>query len=167
MDSVIARLRDVWQSMIKGSGGHCPVCDKWGKVSAITMTGTCVRSLIWLRNEHIKTGQGWIHVPSTAPRYVMRSYSISSLKHWGLVQQRAEVPEPKEKGKPKTKYSGYWRITPVGQDFLDGLCQMPKKVFIYNDARWGASDDMTHARNCLDEQFDYDAMMRDTLAGSK
>ncbi len=167
MDSVIARLRDVWQSMIKGGGGHCPVCDKWGKVSAISMTGTCVRSLIWLRNEHIKTGQGWIHVPSTAPRYVMRSYSISSLKHWGLVQQRADVPEPKVKGQPKTKYSGYWRITPVGQEFLDGLCQMPKKVFIYNDARWGASDDMTHARNCLDEQFDYDAMMRDTLSGSK
>jgi hypothetical protein len=83
------------------------------------------------------------------------------------VQQRADVPEPKVKGQPKTKYSGYWRITPVGQEFLDGLCQMPKKVFIYNDARWGASDDMTHARNCLDEQFDYDAMMRDTLAGSK
>jgi hypothetical protein len=42
---------------------------------------------------------------------------------------------------------------------------MPKKVFIYNDDRWGASDDMVHARDCLDKQFDYDALMRETFAG--
>jgi hypothetical protein len=167
MDQTLGRLRDIWRSVIEGSGGHCPVCDRWGKITPIRMTHTTVRSLVWLRNIQDTTGQPWIHVPSVAPRFVMRSYSISSLKHWGLVQQRAEVPEPKTPGAPRTKFSGHWRITPLGREFAAGQIAVPQAVFVYNDSVWGKSDKEVYARDCFKEQFDYDAVMSSTLAGKE
>lgn len=165
MDTTLGRLRDIWRSIIEGSGGHCPVCERWGKVMPIRMTSTTVRSLVWLRDFQDRTQQAWVHVPSEAPRYVMRSYSISSLKHWGMVQQRAETVATDATGKRTTKYSGYWRITPQGRDFAAGLIAVPKAMFVYDDSVWGKSDKDVYARDCFKEHFDYDAMMSGTFAG--
>lgn len=167
MEPTIGELRSLWQKVSEGHGGDCPVCDRWGKVYSISMTGSLVRALGWLYKEHVSTGSEWINVPTVAPRYVMRSYAITSLKYWGFVKQCPPEPVIGKKGKvtkAKTKTSGLWAITPEGKAFVLNRMAAPKKVFVYADHVRGYSKDTVSAKEVMDKQFDYDAMMRDTFA---
>jgi hypothetical protein len=96
----------------------------------------------------------------------MRSYAISTLKHWNLVVQRYVPPPTKEEIKEgaqrKTKTSGMWQITVLGVAFLMEQVKMPKKVFVYNDTRMGAADELVSARECFEKEFNYDEMMGGT-----
>jgi hypothetical protein len=163
-----AILRGAWRQTTEHKGGYCTVCDRWGKINTLPLTGSMVRALLWLHREHAATGEMWINVPERAPRHVMRSYAISTLKHWNLVAQRYAPPPTKEEikaGAPrKTKTSGMWQITAHGIDFLNEAVKVPKKLFIYNDTRMGASDDLVTARECFEQEFNYDEMMASTYA---
>jgi hypothetical protein len=41
-------LRDQWRHTIDDEGGHCPVCDRWGRVYARGINNTMASALIWL-----------------------------------------------------------------------------------------------------------------------
>lgn len=161
-----AVLRREWQDTIEHSGGHCVICNRWGKINAFNLRGIMVKSMHWLYNE----GRGgWVNVPDRAPRFVSRSYAFSRLKHWGMVEQRYEPPLTKEERQAgvqrETRTSGMWRLTPVGHDFIFNGGQAPRVVFVYNDAVVGKSDDMVVARDCAHEKFNYDAMMSASFNG--
>jgi hypothetical protein len=168
LNEATAILRGAWKQTTEHKGGYCAVCDKWGKINTLPLTGSMVKALIWLHHEHVLSGDKWINVPARAPRYVMRSYSISTLKHWNLVAQRYVPPPTKEEikeGAPrKTKTSGMWQITTHGVDFLNEVIKVPKKLFVYNDTRVGASDEYITARECFEEEFNYDELMSSTYA---
>lgn len=161
-----AVLRREWQDTIEHSGGHCPVCNRWGKVNAIALRGVMVKTMHWL---HQVGGGKWVYVPGIAPRFVTRSYAFASLKHWGLVEQRHEPPLTKEERQAgvqrDTRTSGMWKLTPTGYDFIFNGAAVPKHVFVYNDTRIGVSDDMVTARECAHEKFNYDAMMGASFNG--
>lgn len=168
MHEATAILRGAWRQTTEHKGGYCAVCDRWGKINTLPLTGSMVRALIWLHREHAATGEMWVNVPERAPRHVMRSYAISTLKHWGLVAQRYAPPPTKEEikaGAPrKTKTSGMWQITGLGIDFLNETVKVPKKLFVYNDTRMGATDELVTARECFEEEFNYDELMASTYA---
>ena len=168
LNEATAILRGAWRQTTEHKGGYCAVCDRWGKINTLPLTGSLVKALMWLHREHASSGEMWINIPERAPRYVMRSYAISTLKHWNLVAQRYAPPPTKEEikaGAPrKTKTSGMWQITSHGIDFLNEAVKVPKKLFVYNDTRVGASDDLVTARECFEEEFNYDEMMASTYA---
>lgn len=167
MEPTLSQLKELWQKVSEGHGGYCPVCERWGKVYSISMTGSLVKALGWLYKEHKATGDDWINVPTSAPRSVMRSYAITSLKHWGFVKQKPQEPIIGKDGKvtkAKTKTSGLWAITPQGREFILNQVTAPKKAFIYADHVRGYSNEMVSAKEVMDKQFDYDAMMSDTFA---
>lgn len=158
MNNMIAQLRAVWRTTIEGSGGHCPVCNRWGKVYARPVNRTMARSLIWLA--HATTNaEGWVDVPKSGPRWLVQSNQLPTLRWWGLVARK------ENEGETNTKHSGYWCVTDKGLDFLNNGARIPKKVFTYNDTVEAYSAETVTIRDCFKDNFDYQATMTE-CAGS-
>lgn len=150
-------LRIHWGETIRHGGGHCPVCARWGSIYKRGINRTMARSLIWL-NAQEGDAEGWIDVPSTGPKDVLRTNQLSTLKWWGLIQR-------KPNNDPKKKCSGIWRVTDAGKEFISNATRVPKYVFTYNDDVMFVSDETVSLGDCFLDDFDYRQVMGD-LYGS-
>jgi len=144
-------LRKQWRHTIEHDGGHCPVCDRWGKIYARGINKTMARSLIWLF--FAKQEDGWVDVPSSAPKWLVRSNQLPTLRWWGLVERRANDD-------PKNKHSGMWSVTKLGEKFVHGEISIPEKVFTYNGEVEGSSDKFIFIHECFGDYFDYQEIMK-------
>lgn len=150
-------LRLSWKETIEHDGGHCPVCDRWGKVYGRAINITMAQSLVWLSRAD-KDEDGWVDVPNTAPRWLVRSNQLPTLKWWGLVERRANTEES------TNKFSGMWRCTELGLNFVFGRAQVPRKVFTYNNMVEGFSEEKIFICDVVDN-FDYADVMETQFKG--
>ena len=153
MLDALRNLRRGWRVLAEKDGGHCPVCDRWGKVYPRILNKTMVKSLIWLCQEQMRTKYDWIDVPNTGPRFIIRSNQLPVLTSWGLVERKLKN---EAKG---AKYSGLWRPTNKGWDFYHGTIKVPKKAFAYNNEVEGYSKELVRIDECFDTYFDYREVM--------
>lgn len=152
MEDILGKLRTIWRGTIESGGGHCPVCDRWGRVYSRPINRTMAKSLVWLA--HAKPdAQGWVDVPSTAPRWVVQSNQLPTLRWWGFIERKANDSNS------KTKHLGLWRMTPAGVDFVRHGARAPKSVFTYNGAVQGYSTETVVLRDCFLDNFDYNGTM--------
>lgn len=138
-----------WQKTIYNDGGDCPCCGRWGKVYPRSINVTMAKSLVWL-GDH----SSWVDVPNTAPRWVLRSNQLPTLRWWGLVERMENSPDSDQ------KHSGVWRVTSRGRDFLSGYYAVPKKVFTYDGwpVKW--SEEEVFLDDCLEGgSFLYNSVM--------
>ena len=154
-----AALRDAWGRTIANDGGHCPVCDRWGKVYLRNINVTMAQGLMWLCRQ---TGDedGWINVPVVGPQWLVRSNQLATLHWWNLVERKSKDETH------KAKFSGIWRPTALGKNFAGGLVRVPKSVYTYNNMVMRYSTEEVLISECLKEVFDYDQVMRESLDGS-
>jgi hypothetical protein len=115
------------------------------------------RALIWLVRKYTVT-KTWVHVPKEAPRGVVRTNQISTLKHWGLIEQK-----PHAAG--KSKKSGYWRPLELAIPFVAGTIKVPSHVWTYNDKLEKSSDVLVDIYKCLGTDYNYSELMRASLDG--
>lgn len=166
LNEKIAVLRSMWRDVIETNGGHCEVCDRWGKVNPIKLRGVMLKTMHWMYKHG---GFDWIDIPPTAPRFVLRSYAFASLKHWGFVEQHfLPVATKKERAEGITrnkKTSGTWRLTLDGYEFMFENKKAPQTVFVYNDKAVLFSNILVTARECANEKFNYDEMMSTNFKG--
>ena len=128
------------------------MCDRFGIVYRINLNATMAKSLIWLSKQN-GDRDGWVDVPITAPREVLRSNQLPTTKHWGLVERRPNTD-------PKIKHSGMWRITDKGRQFVNNNLRVPRKVYIYNDVVEAWTPEDVCIEDCFAERFDYQDAMR-------
>jgi hypothetical protein len=159
MDKELLNMRYNWRIIIENDGGHCPVCDRWGKIYGRTLNETMAKSLIWLVGAQ-KDADAWVDVPMTAPRWLVKSNQLPTLKWWGLVER---LPNS---GDSKNKHSGMWRSTTSGCDFVKRKVRVSKKVFTYNDSVEGFSDEKVTIDECFKEYFDYQEIMNTAFGDS-
>ena len=148
----IEKLRAIWRGTIESGGGHCPTCDRWGRVYSRPINRTMARALIWLAYADHDT-VGWVDVANSAPRWLVQSNQLSTLRWWGLIERA-----PND-GKNKTKHSGVWRVTAAGFDFVHHGVRIPKNVFTYNDTVQGFGTETVTIKDCFTDNFDYNATM--------
>ena len=146
-------LRLAWKETIEHDGGHCPVCDRWGKIYGRAINVTMAQSLLWLARA-MPEGSDWVDVPNSAPRWLVRSNQLPTLKWWGLVERRANTEDS------PNKYSGMWRVTSLGLQFASGQTSVPKKVFTYNNVVEGFSQEHVYIKDCGADVFDYQDVMQ-------
>jgi hypothetical protein len=147
-----AELRKAWRHTIDRDGGHCPVCDRWGKVYARNINKSMAKSLIWLCNARSDEA-GWVNVPVNGPQWVVRTNQLPTLRWWDLVERRPNTEDEKK------KHSGYWRVTQKGLDFVLKHTRVPKKVFTYNGEVEGVSLETVAIEDCFKDFFDYQDVM--------
>ena len=150
--------RDAWRHTIEGEGGYCPVCARWGKIYGRSLNETMARSLIWLVATPLVNG--WVDVPVKAPRWLVRSNQLPTLKWWGLVERHPSDSDS------KVKHSGLWRPTDLGYEFASARKRVPKKVFTYNDEVEGHSTETVSIDQCFKHHFDYQEVMNTHFAGT-
>lgn len=152
-------LRDAWGRTIAHDGGHCPVCDRWGKIYLRNINVTMAHGLMWLCRQ---TGDedGWINVPVVGPQWLVRSNQLATLHWWNLVERKSKDETH------KAKFSGIWRPTQLGKDFASGQARVPKSVYTYNNMVMRYSTQEVLISECLEEVFDYDQVMTESLHGS-
>jgi len=148
----MSTLREEWRKSIEGDGAHCPTCDRWGRIYGRSINRTMANSLMWLSLAPTDN-EDWVDIPSIAPRWLVRSNQLPTLKWWGLVERR---PNGKDS---KNKHSGMWRITQLGIDFVYGKVSIPKKVFTYNDVVQSVSPENVFIKDCFKDYFDYRDLM--------
>ena len=145
--------RDLMDGLDEGL--RCPCCAKYARRYRRPFNSTMAGSLCWLVATSEKTTGGWVHVPSTAPRWVLASNQLPTLRWWGLVERSDEDLEP------RLKHHGMWRPTPKGIDFAWGRVSVPLKVVTYDGAQTGYEGEEVFIRELKGKNFDYEAIMRD------
>jgi len=151
----LQELRDQWEIAKHEDGGHCPVCDRWGKIYPRGINSTMAKSLIWLFSK----GDDWVDVPNSAPSWVLRSNQLPTLRWWGMVERNDADKSP------ENKHSGMWRVTEFGKLFAQNKVPAPSKVFTYNGDVVGQSVDVVRIVECFKVSFDY-AEIFDSFNGS-
>lgn len=154
--SPLETLRQEWKETIEGDGGKCPCCDRWGKINSKPLNETMAMSLEWLAGF-----DDWVNIQVSAPKEILRSAQLSTLRYWKLVERRAKEPGS------NMKFSGYWRITQLGRDFVAGKVEVPRKVFMYNSEAVAFSTDTVTFKECSGVSFDYREVMSTSLIGEK
>lgn len=132
----------------------CPVCSATHAVYKRTLhQGHCTVLL----NIHRFTAScgdpdGWLHVKKTMERAsVSHSDDWHYLECWGLIERAPSSRKP---------HSGYWRITPYGIEFLQGLKQAYKHIWECHKrvVRW--SSELVVFRDAKVTDFDYNDIFR-------
>ena len=155
--ATLEQAGQIWHSVIKSDGGHCPVCDRWGKLYRRGITAAMARQLIWLCLQNPRE-DGWIDVQRTAPDWMLRSPQLGTLRHWYMV-------EPAPVSGVKSRTAGLWRPTPVGLAFAYKQLDAPKYKYIYNDTVYDSEGPNVNIEDCVGEHFNYDELMKANFYG--
>jgi len=153
--TTLAESRSLWAETIKGKGGHCPCCDRWGKIYPRHFNSTMAHSLIWLarhQQQNNEENNVWCDVPNTAPQEVTRTNQLPTTRWWGLTERK-----PSNDG--KTKHTGWWRVTEKGMSFATGMIRIPKVAFTYAGEILYFGDDLIHIKDAFETPFDYEQVM--------
>jgi len=150
-DDPVQKLRHDWRYTIEGDGGHCPVCDKFGKVYKIKLSQALALALKWVADHG--GDDGWVDVQTQGPRWMLRAKTYPLLAHWGLIESQA----------PR---SGVWRATPKGRAFIGADVLAPKAVYIYDNNVWAFDAENTSFKGCFGVKFDFDELMSATFKWS-
>lgn len=144
------KFRMEWRKLAEDSGGNCPCCDRWGRVYRRPLNKTMARSLMWLCVS--SKDDSWVDVPATAPRWLVQSNQLPSLRWWDLVVRRPTEDEDK-------KHSGFWKPTELGRAFCRGEVSVRRCVYTYAGRfeKFGGAE--VTITDCLGENFSYSEVM--------
>lgn len=149
MTDTTEQARARWADTIHQGGGRCPVCDRWGSIYRRGINRTMARSLLWL-NAQQGDAEGWVNVPATGPKDVLRTNQLATLRWWGLIER-------KDNSDPKKRCSGLWRVTELGRQFSAATVRVPKFVYTYDAVVRMTSTETVAIADCFLDNFDYAA----------
>lgn len=140
----------------RNEGVYCPCCSKFVKAYRRKINATQAAALIWLVRMTEIAGRSFAHVPSEAPRTVVRSNQLSTLKHWGLVENVPGITG--DDG--NTTESGAWKPTQLGIDFVYKNATVPSHVVIADDQTLNPdAGPQVNVITVLGNKFNYDTLI--------
>jgi hypothetical protein len=162
MDPKTATLEEAkaWLRLRVDEGEHCPCCTQFAKVYRRPMTSSMAYALV-LIYRHFRTATDWLHVPSYLSEVskvgeAVRGGDWAKLTHWGLLEEKPV--EDRGDGSPR---AGFYRLTSLGSEFVEGRARVQRHVWIYDGRQMNRQDDETidiHA--ALASRFNYAELMR-------
>ncbi len=126
-----------WLRARFGKGATCPCCNQFVKLYKRPFNKSMAYVLLliarYYRRIEVKQDE-WLHVPSYIAEVAVgnprRAAAVrgdwAKLKFWGLIEEK---PETRLDGSPRV---GYWRLTPLGRQFVAREVKVPSHVYIYN-----------------------------------
>lgn len=104
---------------------------------------------------------GWLRVPddfvsTSTILSVLKNREYNKLRYWGLLDLHDIDPDA------NTPYTGLWRITPLGLQFVRGEVEVPEAVFIYDGRKMRSSETTTTLKQALGSKFNYAELMGTT-----
>lgn len=133
-------------------GVTCPCCQKFARRYRRKFNATMARSLIWLVRSWEDNGKNWVDVPKTAPRWLVRSNQLPTVRWWDMVERPYNTDSTK-------KHSGLWRPTERGVEFAHKRLRVPEQAVTYNGEVEGLVGDSIWITDALGTKFDYSEIM--------
>ena len=141
--------------MLKSSldeGAICPCCDQYARRYRRKFNSTMGRSLLWLVNQWMEIGGGWVDVPKHGPRWLVRSNQLPTVRWWSLIERAPN-------DNPKIKHSGLWAPTQEGIDFALGRTRIPSYATTYGGEVLWLDGSLSTIHETLGRHFDYSEIM--------
>lgn len=139
-----------WLRRQVDEGAICPVCDQHVQVYRRKLNSGMAQSLIRM---YIAGGLDYIHLPTTIGS---RSREEGKLRYWGLVEEENAV-------RPDGGRAGYWRVTRLGELFVNGQAKVYSHARVYNGRCLGLNGSLIGIKDALGAKFSYDELMQDAL----
>lgn len=135
-------------------GTYCPCCQRWIKRYKRKFNSGMARSLIWLVRNWSKYADedGFVNVPSCAPRDVVRSREFDKLRWFGCC-------EVKPNEDVRKRCSGLWKPTERGIAFARCKIQLPMYAYVLKGNVESWSEDKQTIVAALGNKFDYGELM--------
>jgi len=133
-------------------GSICPCCDQYARRYRRKFNSTMARSLIWLVQEWRNSDLPWVDVAKTAPRWLVKSNQLPTVRWWGLVQRPISDD-------PTRKHLGLWQPTKKGALFASNLIKLPSHAVTYRGEVEDLVGDLVNIQDALGKHFDYSEIM--------
>lgn len=163
LDEVLARMRSgptpssiaLWSTVREAAswlkarlldGAYCPCCGQRAQLYERKITSTMARALIQMWRH---AGIEWCHLPTVVG--ALRA-DEAKLVHWGLIEEENVVRD--DGGR-----AGFWRVTDLGVQFVQGEVTVPKHAYIYNKRCHGLDGDQVGIQDCLGDKFRLDELL--------
>lgn len=131
----------------KPGGAKCPVCEQHVQVYRRKINSGQARSLILM---YRIGGLDWIHLPT---QIGSRSREEGKLAYWGLVEEEKAL-------RPDGGRAGYWRVTRLGELFVNNQCTVPKYARVYNQRALSLdTTERVSIKEALGTKFNYNDLM--------
>jgi hypothetical protein len=129
-------------------GATCPCCEQHVQVYRRSINAGMAFALILLSRKP-SSDSGWIDIRAVDG---LRGGDYAKLRHWGLLEQRPNTD-------PKKKWSGLWRLTQLGRQFVHDQARVQRYAHVYNGRVLTFSGEDVSIRRCLGRKFDYEELV--------
>jgi hypothetical protein len=131
-------------------GLTCPCCGQFAKRYRRKFNSGQARALINIYKRGGRADLDWVYIPLLSAK----SREEGKIAYWGLLK---EAEERREDG----GRAGWWRVTPIGENFIINGLRIPKYVFVYNATCFGFDkNEMVTIQDCLGNKFDLSELMQ-------
>lgn len=118
-------------------GIKCPCCTQLVKVYKRKLNRHMAVALAHIYVFYRDGRSEWLHVPTyLTERKANPTNEVGLLRHWGLLEEATEKQRP-----DGAKHAGYYRITPLGHEFVRDVVAVPKYIYLFDETLLGRSDD--------------------------
>lgn len=125
-------------------GATCPCCQQHVQVYRRSINSGMVRVLI----DIARAAGAWVDIRDLD----VRGGDYGKLRYWGLLERRPNTD-------PEKKWSGFWRVTQFGLQFVHDQVRVQRHAHVYNGRVLSFSGDEVSIRRCLGRRFDYEELM--------
>ncbi|OYN81720.1 hypothetical protein [Mycolicibacterium sphagni] len=156
MTQTLDAARD-WLRDRVDDGEECPCCRQFAKVYKRKLNAGMARVLIAM---YRKAGTDWTYLPHVdlkdgeKRRTVGHSGEMCMTRYWGLIEAYPDTK--REDGSSRV---GWWRLTPLGVEFVLGRTQVPKYARVYSSRCLGLTGDPVSITDALGTKFNYADLM--------
>lgn len=130
-------------------GEICPCCNQLARVYERRVNAGQARSLIHLVRVG---GTDWQHLP-TVLEGISKGHEEGRLRYWGLIEK---ATERREDGGP----SGWWRVTPLGVEYVHRRLRIDKYARVYDDRVLKYHGPQVDVVDALGKAFNYRELMQ-------
>lgn len=108
-------------------GERCPCCRQMAKIYKRKLYAAPARALVMLFR---RAGREPAHITTLDRSLAGNGGDISKLRYWGLVEEEPAY-------RPDGGRAGWWRVTDLGQQWIEGEITVPQFVGVYDTSRIG------------------------------
>lgn len=146
-------------------GAECPLCHQHAKRYKRKLNSGMAASLVAFARvtQQMQPKDGWLRVPddfvqTTKLLTVLKNREYNKLRYWGLLEMH-DLDHDLE----ATPFTGMWRITELGFQFVREEIKVPRHVFLYDGRKLGGPQgdvpETTTIRQALGDRFNFDELM--------
>lgn len=132
-------------------GKDCPCCDQHVKLYPVKLNSLMAFYLVKLYTLTVNnSGNGYFHVGKEGldiPNELGGGWA--KVRWWGLIEEQTNDTDPTK------RTSGLWRITELGNKFVEGSISVQKYVKLYNAKSYGFDGGSINIHTALGTKFNY------------